>query len=379
MTQLPSPAKLATPPDRAIILPLSPPATGDSLTLAVSEVLHLFRLHKRGALKSWTSVQLLPSEHLEFQKRLEKDEDLFRYANVKIRYDYDPGVGRLVIRMTTVLHDYFLRRVVEDITSQLHALCHVVPEPVASILNDTKTQGHTRVDVFGGGYHSPDEAFCHETAEFPRVVIEVSYTQKQKDLNRLADNYIVGSGGSIGLVIGLDFDRVEEEARVLLWRPKIISEDDGKLYLVSDKTLETAFRDEDGNSVDGSLVLHLNDFLLPEDSEGIPQEILSKTLIVTHETLTKYLSEAERRHHLHKSKQGRRVALPTNVISRFRVPTPPEQLDAERESYFRMATARANQRRDGDDEDWADVMDITLRESPPKLRIRSRLNYEECD
>jgi hypothetical protein len=43
-------------------------------------------------------------------------------------------------------------------------------------------------------------------------------------------------------------------------------------------TRNKAFRDEDGKFVDDSLVLHLNGFLLPEDSEDVSQEVLSKTL-----------------------------------------------------------------------------------------------------
>jgi hypothetical protein len=154
-----------------------------------------------------------------------------------IRYDYDPLVNRFVIRMATIIHDYLLDRVLENITTQLRSLCHALPEPIASAVSDTETQGNARVDLLDGPYHSPDGAFRHSTSQFPRVIIEVSYTQKRKDLARLADNYIVGSNGNIGLVIGLDLGRnTVKEAHISLWRPKIILEDDGKSYLVSDKT-----------------------------------------------------------------------------------------------------------------------------------------------
>jgi hypothetical protein len=42
-------------------------------------------------------------------------------------------------------------------------------------------------------------------------------------------------------------------------------------------TRNKAFRDEDGKFVDDSLVLHLYDFLSPEDGEGVSQEVLSGT------------------------------------------------------------------------------------------------------
>jgi hypothetical protein len=52
--------------------------------------------------------------------------------------------------------------------------------------------------------HEPDAVFEHIDAQYPGVVIEVSFTQKKKDLARLADSYTLGSEGNIHVVVGLD-------------------------------------------------------------------------------------------------------------------------------------------------------------------------------
>ena len=39
--------------------------------------------------------------------------------------------------------------------------------------------------------------------QYPGVVIEVSYSQKRKDLPLVAKDYIIGSKGSIGVVVGI--------------------------------------------------------------------------------------------------------------------------------------------------------------------------------
>jgi hypothetical protein len=44
--------------------------------------------------------------------------------------------------------------------------------------------------------HEPDAVFEHLEAQYPGVVIEASFTQKRKDLPRLADSYILGSDGN---------------------------------------------------------------------------------------------------------------------------------------------------------------------------------------
>jgi hypothetical protein len=52
----------------------------------------------------------------------------------------------------------------------------------------------------------------------------VSYSQKRKELGRLADDYILGSDGNIRVVVGLDIGYgASEKATLSVWRARIMS------------------------------------------------------------------------------------------------------------------------------------------------------------
>jgi len=70
------------------------------------------------------------------------------------------------------------------------------------------------------------------------VVIEVSYSQKRRDLSRLADDYILGSDAEICTVVGIDLDYGGgKKATVSIWRPRIEINDAGEKELVAHQTL----------------------------------------------------------------------------------------------------------------------------------------------
>ena len=63
--------------------------------------------------------------------------------------------------------------------------------------------GEEGVDTF---QHKPDAVFEHVDAQYPGIVIKVSFTQKKKDLARLADSYMLGSDWNIRVVVRLDIE-----------------------------------------------------------------------------------------------------------------------------------------------------------------------------
>ncbi|KAI5860645.1 hypothetical protein GGS23DRAFT_218204 [Durotheca rogersii] len=69
------------------------------------------------------------------------------------------------------------------------------------------------------GLHHPDRSYAHEDARRLGVIIEVSHSQKGKDLPYLADDCILGSKGLTQLVIGIDLNYQDKEAKVMTWRP----------------------------------------------------------------------------------------------------------------------------------------------------------------
>jgi len=73
------------------------------------------------------------------------------------------------------------------------------------------------------------------------VIIEVSYSQKRKDLSKLASDYILESEASVQLVIGLDLEygSSSKEAALFMWRPRwVTSERDGNEELVAEEVLQ---------------------------------------------------------------------------------------------------------------------------------------------
>jgi hypothetical protein len=87
--------------------------------------------------------------------------------------------------------------------------------------------------------NSPDASFAHKNVAYPSLIIEVSYTQKRKDLPRLAENYIIGSHGNVRMVIGLDIEyRNSKGAAVSVWQPDEGFEEDGMPYLGVQQVIE---------------------------------------------------------------------------------------------------------------------------------------------
>lgn len=89
------------------------------------------------------------------------------------------------------------------------------------------------------GSHQPDASFQHFEAQYPGVILELSYSQKKKDLSRLAHEYILGSDADIRVVIGIDVEyKGSKKASVSIWRPHIEVNDAGEreLFVVQTTT-----------------------------------------------------------------------------------------------------------------------------------------------
>jgi hypothetical protein len=79
----------STPPDRTIVLPLSPPLSDKKLSPAVATVIRLLQSRRDGTLHSgpWIKLRLLPAEYTEVWRLLKKDNNgLGGYVDDKVRY-----------------------------------------------------------------------------------------------------------------------------------------------------------------------------------------------------------------------------------------------------------------------------------------------------
>lgn len=70
------------------------------------------------------------------------------------------------------------------------------------------------------------------------LAIEVSFTQKRKDLARLADNYILRPDGNIRAVMGLDIEhKRSKEATLSVRRPHFEIHEAGMKELVAQQSV----------------------------------------------------------------------------------------------------------------------------------------------
>ena len=124
--------------------------------------------------------------------------------------------------MPRPLHDRLAASIVTDLQRQFDSIANGV-DPAAAFAQEIMNMGTTTIEFDNRPYaaHSSDISFQHFKAQYPGVVMEVSYSQKRKDLPHLAGNYILGSMASIQAVIGVDLEYTGKKATLTVWRPQI--------------------------------------------------------------------------------------------------------------------------------------------------------------
>lgn len=278
-------------------LPPSPPLSGSQVTTttttsnvpseAVLEILHIFRSLYAGTgteRPPWDKHRLLREEYTELLERLDEDEQLGAWVNHKLRwvqptvatfvvhryysvrslalqrhgltnvpaaarYDYDYDSQHLIIRMNSLLHEKFIAQVIGRLKAQMTAIASAKSK-LREIVDAIHEEGHWRLRLGSiadsetehesaeKAYptsRSADQNFRYQGAMWPSVVLEISYSQKRKDLPRLAYSYIRGSGGNIKVVVGLDIEYTAPRkqprtkmATVSVWRYKLVKDRKGE-------------------------------------------------------------------------------------------------------------------------------------------------------
>lgn len=147
-------------------------------------------------------------------------------------YDYDPCRSCLTIRMPTPLHDTFCAKLVDEISSQLKQFQE--DREVATFAREVEHFATSRIfipeDSEDGERRyirrEPDASFGHRRAHYPGVIIEVCYSQKRRQISRLADDYILNTDGSVNVVVCLDIDyKGSKKATISVWRPEYVTID----------------------------------------------------------------------------------------------------------------------------------------------------------
>lgn len=149
------------------------------------------------------------------------------------RYDYDPRYSRLSVRMPSPLHETLCAEIVWEISNQLKVL-QKGSGPEAVFAKQIKNLGSSRIDLpqesMDGerrfSRREPDASFGHCQARYPGVVVEVCYSQKSREIYRLADDYILSSDGSINAVVCINVEyKASKKATFSVWRPTYHTKD----------------------------------------------------------------------------------------------------------------------------------------------------------
>lgn len=273
-------------------LPLTPPATAERSrhntdSSNASALIRLLEARKSQNQADHATTWLqVPVDQESYETNREKISQIFR------RFDYDPNRGLLQLRMPSTIHDFFASTLGHDLMAQLKELGNKDGQ-AAAFASKIRLAAGSKVILAEGDsesfkdiQRSPDMQLRHIHAEYPGVVIEVSYSQDGKKLRKLAQDYILYSNGDIKAVIGIDISYRSKEAFVSLWRPKITYvEDEDIKDLAPDEVISyEMFRSPDGRACNDekNLNLTLGDFatnaLSAVDYESIPIHVSFKNL-----------------------------------------------------------------------------------------------------
>ncbi|KAH0558947.1 hypothetical protein GP486_004429 [Trichoglossum hirsutum] len=320
-------------------------------------------------------------EHTEVWRQLKKDSHLCGYVEDKVRYDFDPDIQELIVRTTTATHDLFIADVVGDICTQLTAIADSQGS-AAEVAKQVKWQNTTRIilrDESGRADNSnwdaeinleyprrcPDAAFRHSAVKYPSVVLEVSFSQKRKDLPYLADSYIIGSGGSIGVVVALDLEHYRKganrpqskEATISVWRRKTWRDDTGTRHLGAEEVIsQVPFRTPEGNPAPGNLSLKLEDFALPEVFDDISPSARTTPITISFFTLSTYLAQSQSAHDFIESSAGAKLLKTKQdretTVAHKRKRSPVEEFDSADGVEIEEKEMRRARRAEEDDGLW---------------------------
>ena len=274
---------------------------------AVDRLIGTLRLLRRGRFNTdsdWLVFHLTAAEYAEFEERLVREEELLGFFEDKVHYDWEPPegnkeLGTFVLRMPSALHELFnagVQRAIEggirllaeqlennaqdapeggggagsvedgNLVEELRRLydgrsttiqlkvpsnstslagSHAPSQESASNGSNTSSSEHEERTV----KRSPDGSFYHPfQPEYPTLVVEVSYSQRQKALPKLAESYIVESAHAVRAVVGFklpyrspttqaavqaavqggvekskEAPEVDKSASYSLWRPSFVT------------------------------------------------------------------------------------------------------------------------------------------------------------
>ncbi|KAF4547348.1 Hypothetical protein D9617_45g091260 [Elsinoe fawcettii] len=366
-----SPITQKTPPTYTSDLPPTPPATGESKSTTLRSVISTLSAAQAGRLQASpgrssgdsSKVLALSFQDYSILEASLREKRLLGFVSDKVRFDYDADLERLSIRMPTHTHELLVERIEDSIRSQLKSIAlgqdrravfagKITAARSSQILLPSDRTSSSIAPRYSK--YEPDASFKHTEAMYPGVILEVAFAQKGKSLERLAENYLLDSDGSVQVVIGLDVQRSKAgslEGFLSVWRIRIVKVDEScEMRLDTTNANIPLHGWYDQATGAPGLRLSLRDFTCAELAD---EELDADTtdIDISGEDFCRFLQEAETSLQpppLRKSK------LAPNVRKRKKSPTPLENIDTSDEETYLLREERSAKRAQVDDPDYVD-------------------------
>lgn len=135
--------------------------------------------------------------------------------------------------MGTPLHDLTGAYVQGDILHQILMMKNG-NDSSAELAKEICSEHSAQIILEDGALRRPDVRFGHEEAQYPGVIIEIANPQEDKNLEDLAEQYVLETSGSVRVVIGikLGYCGGKLTAGLSVWRPHCVVEN-GEEFLIS--------------------------------------------------------------------------------------------------------------------------------------------------
>ncbi|RSL82715.1 hypothetical protein CEP52_016899 [Fusarium oligoseptatum] len=319
------------------------------------------RQAERGEVSQLTSISISQQEFSDAQDEI---ETAFR------RFDYEPGRGRITLRMPSPTHDAFVCLIERAICDELARIGRD-DDTASPFTSQILGAGSSR--IFLDGYdddkeeesernerdglpkqtrRQPDAQFQHRKAAFPGVVVEVSYSQDKKQLSKIAKQYIYHSDGDIKAVICIDINYGSSQSTISLWKPRFTPErESGTVIMDIEHVIQAQpFRTAGGQPLnhDDTLTLTLHDFAPDELCHDCPPT----SLPIPFARICEFVGLAEQAQQARESETARGIRSTRQVKKRPLSSSSLEELCSEDETRFENQERAADTMTNNQDRDF---------------------------
>jgi hypothetical protein len=206
------------------------------------------------------------------QNELDKEEGLSAWSKDKLRYDYDPVLGDLIVRMPQPVHCELAEGIQALILEKIKLLQKELkdgPEDLLHAIGQIRKGSTGDLTLAGGGKKSPDASFRYKGEKWQTCVVEVGNSETSPHLRKSAHSYVRRTGGVTRTIITFDLDyqnpnqkpklpSTTRAATYSLYRRKQTEGILGVIKVVKQKHFR--LQDPNASTPEGALVLHISDF-----------------------------------------------------------------------------------------------------------------------